>query len=552
MKQFATLIALIFILTPPLLASEWAPNAKQDQRVENLMLRLHRRYDFALPSLFYMKPYSMYDVSLFLTEAIESGKLSAQELEEAMRINSWYSAQKNLFHRSGDVGSININLGLKGRVEAGQDDSLIYRGVGTLNPRLNGNIGKLSFYADMSIFTEIDSDTMWRTSKYEPYQGNPYNLFGREDSSSIRSSDIFRAGVNWQLGKVQFDFGVDHLRSGPARFNPLILNADKSPITYLRTIFDFKWFTYTHTVGQLKMFKDAKKYLYHHRLQFPLFKERVIFGFNEAIVYGSTLDSVQMLKINSDPLRSKYNDIDRTIEPVYMIPFVPYAFAEHFSGDRDNALLSLDVVLKFHRNFHWYCEFLMDDISNPATLFSDDFGNKWAVSVGGVWFASIREHSLTTEFEYTRVEPWTYTHFKGASHNHAHYGHSLGAELGPNSAQINARSKFHINDNHAVAVTFQNSRKDATYRGGDIYHIMIQKTESEELGLPQDSKTKEFLKDPVSFNSVGIEWEGFPHRFFEVTGRVSYNKSSEKKKGYPEIGFWGGFNFSSKGKRRNR
>lgn len=552
MKKFAALLILSLYLLVPTFASEWTPNAKPDPRVETLLLRLNSRYGIKLPNSFYMKPYNMYEVSQLLTKAIESGKLSSQELEEAMRVNNWYSAQKNLFRRSGEVGSININLGLRGLVELGQNDSTVYHGIGTLNPRLNGNIGKLSYYADMKIFTEIDSDTTWKGSSYEPYMGNPYNLFDREDSGSIRSSDIFRAGVNWKLGKVQFDFAVDHLRSGPARFNPLLLNAEKSPMTYLRTVFDFKWFTYTHTVGQLKMFKDAKKYLYHHRLQFPLFKERVIFGFNEAVVYGSTLDSAQLIKVNSDPLREKYYNIDRTIEPVYLIPFVPYAFAEHFSGDRDNALMSLDVVLKFHRNLHWYCEFLMDDISNPATIFSDDFGNKWAVSVGGIWFATIKEHSLTTEFEYTRVEPWTYTHFKGASHNHAHFGHSLGAELGPNSAQIHARSEFQINDNHSIALTYQNNRKDETYRGGNIYHVMIQENEAKELNLPEDSKTKEFLKNPITFNSVGLEWEAFAHKFFEVTGRVSYNKSSEKEKGYPEIGFWGGFNFSSKGKRRNR
>lgn len=550
MRRIATILTLLMLISITTIANDWHPNAPQDQRVELLLLRLKSRYGFSLPNSFYMKPYKMSEVSELLTEAIESGKLSSQELSEAMLINSWYSGNKSLFGKKGDVGSININLGVKGLVELGVKDSVVYHGIGTLNPRLNGNIGKLSFYSDMKIFTEIDSDTSWRVSSYEPYMGNPYNLFQRNDSGSVRSSDIFRAGVTWKLGKVTFDFAVDHLKSGPARYNPLMLNADKSPMTYLRTTFDFKWFTYTHTVGQLKMFKDAQKYLYHHRLQFPLFKDRMIFGFNEAIVYGTTLDSLTMGKVNSDPLRKQYYNIDRDIEPVYLIPFVPYAFAEHFSGDRDNALLSIDLVIKIPKNFHWYCELLMDDISNPLTLFSDDFGNKWAVSVGGIWFTTIGERSLTTEFEYTRVEPWTYTHFKGASHNYAHFGHSLGAELGPNSAQINARTEFQITDKQSIALTYKNNRKDGTYRGGSIYDVMIQEVESDELGLPQDSKTKEFLKNPTLFNSVGIEWEVLPYHFFEITSRVSYNKDSEESKGYPEIGLWGGFNFSSKRKRR--
>ncbi len=535
-------LLLIFVSTLTLFA-QWAPNARQNRQSEELLLRIHSRYDMDLPNAFYMKPYSMMSVGTYLGSAIESGKLTPFELSDALLIKQWNDGSKTLFSRHGDRGGININLSLIGDLSLAPKDSLVIHGKGTLNPRINGHIGNLSFYSDMMIHTEIATDTLWPMSSYEPYDGTPYNLFNRDDSASVRSSDIFRAGVTWKLGKTAFDFAVDHLQSGPAIYNPLTLNSTKHPITYLRTTMDFKWFTYSHTAGMLRNFRDGKKFLYHHRLQFPLFKNRLIFGFNEAIVYGSTLDSTSMSEINNDPLQEKYNDVERSIEPVYLIPFVPFAFAEHFSGDKDNALMSIDLMLKMIPNTHIYSEFLIDDMSNPLTLFSDDFGNKWAITVGGLWFNELFNRDFTASLEYTRVEPWTYTHFRGASHNYTNFGTSMGAELGPNSAQINLGVKLQLTNKQSLAIRFQNSRYDRTYRGGQIFDVMIDKNSALELDLTADIKTKEFLVDPESESVGTLEWTLLPYRLYEMKTSVSLHDRSFDESPFVSLGLWGSFNF---------
>ena len=83
---------------------------------------------------------------------------------------------------------------------------------------------------------------------------------------------------------------------------------------------------------------------------------------------------------------------------------------------------------------------LLDDMLSPWTIFSNDWGNKWAATIGFQIFGSVLLRDLTFTAEYSHVEPWVYTHFFGGSHNYAHFGKSLGSPLGPkftgNSALI--------------------------------------------------------------------------------------------------------------------
>ena len=118
-----------------------------------------------------------------------------------------------------------------------------------------------------------------------------------------------------------------------------------------------------------------------HRLEFPLNRLNLVAAVTEVIVYGSTAERAQ-----SDPLRAEYYGETRRPEWIYLIPFVPYAFAEHYGGDKDNKLLSFDVSFSFPKNFRWYGELLLDDITSPVTIFSDDWGNKWAVTAGAEYF----------------------------------------------------------------------------------------------------------------------------------------------------------------------
>jgi hypothetical protein len=202
-----------------------------------------------------------------------------------------------------------------------------------------------------------------------------------------------------------------------------------------------------------------------------------------------------------------------------MIPFVPYAFAEHYVGDRDNSTMSFDVSLFFPRAFRWYVEFFLDDITTPITIFGEDWGNKWALTSGGEYFGRVFERDVHALIEYSRVEPWVYTHFYGGSHRYTHFGKSLGNPLGPNSAALFLLGEVSLNKSHELGLTFRNERKNSSVRGGSVEDVF-------QDGM--DSEIKKFLGDGAqSENTFGIIWQMTPFSAFSMGAHLEYDIDGE-------------------------
>lgn len=537
---------LLLLVTVSVIFASWNPMVRRDSRVDQTMIQLSARYDVPLPSGYFLQPMRREPVVEFLQYALDSLDLTTGEREDVVLLVKWYSGDKTLFSRHNEISRININLDLTGDVDFAVQDSFAYGAKGIISPRIDGHLGGLSYSSEFSVWTETRNDTVWHQHNYEPYNGNPFNLFGRADTGNIRSSDEFRASVSWDLGLSKWDFGVDHLKSGPAVRNPLTLSLDAMPAAFARINLEFKWFTYTHVAAMLQSMKDYNRYMIYHRFEIPFMDNKFVIGFNETVLYGSSADSLETAVVHSDPLRQSFYSVDRSFQPVYMIPFVPFAFAEHFTGDRDNALLSLDFSLRLPADFHWYLEFLIDDMSAPHTLFSDDWGNKWGLTLGGQWFGNIAGKNLTVSTEYSRIEPWVYTHFRGVSHRYMHYGSAIGSDMGPNSALTWSEVELQINQKHRVSIGFENQRWNHETRGGSIEHVYIDETVSEESqdenGVPRylpDSDTKEFLAGDVqSDNIVSLGWEFLPYHLFEMDTHLSYSS----RNGFG-MALMGGFRF---------
>jgi len=88
-------------------------------------------------------------------------------------------------------------------------------------------------------------------------------------------------------------------------------------------------------------------------------------------------------------------------EPVYMIPFVPYVFVEHYAGEGTIRRLSFDATLNWPDKTRFYGEFFIDDMTAPWSLFSSDWGNKWAFTIGGQYFGAIMNKDISATAEYT-------------------------------------------------------------------------------------------------------------------------------------------------------
>lgn len=519
-------ILSIILIFYTLVSAEWDPTIRRNLRLNEFITQISSRYNVPVTNDLYQEPQKREEVAQFIQYAIDSLNLTKGELEDAKLLLRYYNGDRVIVGKANEKGRFNLNLNLTGDADLGTKDSLHLGFKGIINPSINGFISGISYTSGFSVWTEARNDTIWVKNNYQPYNGNPYNLFGREDSGNVRASDMFRVGTSWDWGLSEWDVGVDQLKSGPAVKNPLILNITTNNIFYTRLKLKFKWFTYTHIFGIPQSIRGYNRFLYYHRVDIPLWDKRINIGVNGAIVYGSTADSATTAPSQNDPLSSYNYNITRTINPVYLIPFVPFAFAEHFSGDRDNVLMSFDFSIRAPTDFYWYFEFLIDDISSPLTIFSDDWGNKWGITAGGKWFGNVKGKNLTISSEYTRVEPWVYTHFYGTANRYSNFGSLMGAHIGPNSDQLWLETKFQLNQKNRFSIAFTNHRYNHEQRGGDFKDVFINEATAEESNgtLTPDKETKVFLDGNVTKEQIyAINWELLPYHLYEMSSTLSYS-----------------------------
>jgi len=229
----------------------------------------------------------------------------------------------------------------------------------------------------------------------------------------------------------------------------------------------------------------------------------------------------------------------RDPEWVYLLPFMPFTMAEHYLGDRDNSAISLDLNLTWPRSWRWYAELLLDDMTAPWTLFSDDWGNKWALAAGVQYFGAIGRRALTGTLEYARVEPWVYTHFYGGSHDFTHFGQCLGAPLGPNSDALRLELELAVAPRHTVGLTFANERTNHSARGGTITDVFQDTLDDFEPQYP-DSWSKEFLGAGTQRSTrVGVTYRLSPFGWFRLDAEAGMDFATAGNRLYGAIhGQW--------------
>jgi len=297
----------------------------------------------------------------------------------------------------------------------------------------------ISFNAYVEMNTDKAHGLTYPEHNYEPYLGYPYVSLDKQQDSKGRTWDFFRARTDWQATSYfKISGGYDYLSYGPARRNKLALRggdfywrAIQDTLDYIKrpvpTPFigwdlSLDYVSYSQYAMQLKNWKDYRKYMHAHRLDFKV-SDNFNFGLTETVVYGESSSE------------------RRSMEPIYALPFVPYLFAEGYVGDRDNNGMSGDFSWKLFNRFKIYGELFIDDLDNITSFFDDSWwGNKWATSIGlAMDSAQIGIFNWNYNFEYTRIEPWVYTHYKGAGTDYSHFGNSLGSDLGPNSREFYSR-----------------------------------------------------------------------------------------------------------------
>lgn len=140
----------------------------------------------------------------------------------------------------------------------------------------------------------------------------------------------------------------------------------------------------------------------------------------------------------------------------YLNPFQFYKFAEHSLQDRDNAAMFFDIQTHFLKNIEFQASFFLDENLDFSNMNSER--NKYAFQVGVFWYEFLTLKNLSFVAEYTRVRPYTYTHFD-TRNSYSAWGIGLGHPIGANADEVYLKLAYNPTDWIRPSFEFRKRRR---------------------------------------------------------------------------------------------
>ncbi|SIO07541.1 hypothetical protein SAMN05720758_1293 [Fibrobacter sp. UWB11] len=297
---------------------------------------------------------------------------------------------------------------------------------------VRGFVDSLDFVLDARIYSEGHSAKKPRSYDREFLEiQNESKKSGADYTSYARYRTHFAFNHDW----LRLDFGRDVMHWGPGYYNNLSLNQFAVP---------YNMMSLDLMIGPLRVMSFyADLRIFHSFDMANKDNTRNLFGHRYELAVGNATFGISELTILYDNMK-----------PWLFVPTAPLFMEKgNFSENSNNGSLSFDFNYRLFNTVRLYTEFFLDDMDSPISLIrNDNIEAKWAwmagFQAGHNFYYKGHKIEAGTIFEYARVEPYVYSHFKKNTAQMAHLGYPLGNQGGPNSRTIDwnlfARLDGHI------------------------------------------------------------------------------------------------------------
>lgn len=306
------------------------------------------------------------------------------------------------------------------------------------------------------------------TEKSNPYQTITY--------SRLRS--LF--SLNTAVGKLEG--GRDVLHWGPSFANGLIFSRQMIPFPFLQWNLDFSKIQLKSLVAEISddgsfgNFSDGSQstILQAHRI-FWTPHPKLGLGLSESL-----LSQKDWPKLG-------------------LIPVVPL-FAEKGQGveAQNNGNLAVDAQWRLHPSTRLYSEFLIDDLESITSLFNDHWKSKWGLTSGFDYKYSYPMGDLGFLFEFTRIEPWVYTHHQIDGPKYTNKSQLLASAYGPGRLSFFVMPRW-ISKSYTLSLG-QSWIGTTQGKGSQVSDIHIDSLDGLNKNFPHDLNWKYHCEPQISVN----------------------------------------------------
>ena len=290
---------------------------------------------------------------------------------------------------------------------------------GSLGLISHGFLGPVSFFLDARMYTE--QHDKWN---HPSFDGEGLDRQDGKASGSVAYSSFsrYRSNVSYDWAWGRLTAGRDAVHWGPALFSNLVFHQNAIPFNQLTFTTHLGPVSVQSLYGQLIIGDDwesntstDQRHLYAHRYEWRITPNLLLGGSEQLILFKQSA-------------------------PFAFMPMVPLFIAKYSEKERlNNGNLATDLTYRFKALGSVYSEFLLDDLQSPGSLFGDYWGNKWGWVAGMHYVQNLASTQGGAILEYSRVEPWVYTHYQPNSAQTANFNQPLGNQMGPNSQSFTGK-----------------------------------------------------------------------------------------------------------------
>ena len=342
------------------------------------------------------------------------------------------------------------------------------------------------------------------------------------DVGSGRNFDFSEGSIRYDAGIVSAEIGSERILWGLGYDQKMVLSDNARPSDVLQFDLHYKGLSYSFvhawllgssssivfslpsdTSARFVEPVNADKYLAAHRIEF-VFSPSVTAGFQEMYVYSN-----------------------RAPDLAYFNPLVLLESAQRRRGERDNGFWAFDLKTCPWNGVQVQGTILYDDINVPY-MFSDKWFDRYAWQVGGMIVDPLGVRNTAVMVEYTRVEPYVFSHGRSREDSYTNSGDLLGTRIFPNSDSWFFRLDCLIRPNLTVS-----ARVTFIRHGNNIFALdgtLIRNVGGDPLQPHRDSdpETKRFLDgDLVRTGNVQVQATWQPIRQIWLDGIMSVDSQQK-------------------------
>lgn len=276
--------------------------------------------------------------------------------------------------------------------------------------------------------------------------------------TNAKNFDFAEGYVRYDADFLSLELGRERVLWGAGYGDRLILSDNPRVFDFIRADAHYKALSYTLLHGWILGTRSelpvtlpfdtsyhfdepvvSDKYFAAHRLALS-FPSLFTVGFQEIVIYSN-----------------------RSPDLAYFNPMTLFESAQRSRDERDNMFWAFDIQTHFLKNVELQGSIDFDDINIPLWG-TDSWENRYAWQAGVMITDPLSISNTSLAVEYTRVEPYTFSHGRSRDNNYTSLGRMLGVPMGPN-----AEGWFFKLDHYLTHRLFASFRYELQHNGQNIY-----------------------------------------------------------------------------------